>query len=520
MLMRRDSLFSGFLAALSGLALAAAFPKAGWDALAWVGLVPLLWAIRDKSPMGAARLGLVFGIFHFSALLYWVVIAMTRYGGLPAGLSILFLLLLSAVLAAYTALFCALVRLSAPSPGFFFVAVPAAWVGVEFLRMYLFTGFPWCSLGHALYRRIFVIQIADLGGVPLLSGLAAAVNAAIFLALAAALKAGVNGRAVSRRSAALALGAAGVLVAATLCYGRFTVDAVDKEAAAAQHVAVAAIQGNIDQAVKWDPAYQAATMQKYLSLTRYAAWRGAKLAVWPESAMPFHFLEETLYTGEVFDLAHRTGLYLLAGSPFCEPDLGRWRCTNRAYFLSPGARVLGSYDKAHLVPWGEYVPLKSWMPFIGKLTQEVGDFSPGEPGVVLSGGGMRIGVGICYEIIFPVLCRKQFRAGANLLATITNDAWYDRSSAPYQHFAMAVFRAVENKRSLVRAANTGISGFVDPVGRVISPTGLFVDAAPVAPLPLMGRLTLYTRQGDFFAISCLILTLLLVLLGFKKRLDS
>lgn len=517
----RPDFVSWFLAALSGLMLAAAFPRTGWDFLAWVALVPLFLAISGKTPIQAARLGLVFGVAHFSCVVYWVVIAMTVYGGVPKVLALAILVMMSAVLGVYPAVFCLAVRFCAKGPALFLVAAPAAWTALEFVRLHFLTGFPWCSVGHAFYARTSLIQIADITGVYGLSFLAVFTNTALFLAFRAFRRLPAFGFKVSFGAALFGLGAALVLLAAVLGYGKVRISDTDSLAAKAPKIRVAVIQGNIDQALKWEPGLQAATVSKYDALTRLASRKKPDIVIWPESAMPFHFLNEGVYTNRVLELVRQTGAALLAGSPFCEPDgAGGWRCFNRAYLVSADGSVTGHYDKVHLVPWGEYVPLKKWMPFIDKLTQEVGDFQPGQPGRVLDAGRAKIGLGICYEIIFPALSRKQVENGANLLATMTNDAWYDRSSAAYQHFAMAAFRAVENKRALARAANTGISGFVDPSGRILGTTALFTDAAEVETLPLLEASTVYNSVGDLFSWLCAIASLFLILLGFKKSLNS
>ncbi len=183
----------------------------------------------------------------------------------------------------------------------------------------------------------------------------------------------------------------------------------------------------------------------------------------------------------------------------------------------PDGTVSGKYDKTHLVPFGEYVPIKRWLPFIGKMVEGVGDFKPGKIGHTIKWGTYRLGVQICYEIIFPNLARAMVKNNAALIVNITNDAWYGRSSAPYQHFSMAVFRAVENRRSLVRAANTGISGFIDPAGRIKGKTQLFQEDVMARSMPIITLKSFYTRFGDVFAVMCLISALCILMLNFAKR---
>ena len=175
---------------------------------------------------------------------------------------------------------------------------------------------------------------------------------------------------------------------------------------------------------------------------------------------------------------------------------------NSAFLVDPAGRIGPRYDKAHLVPFGEYVPLRRWLPFVGKLVAQVGDFEAGPPGQVVKWKDHRIAPLICYEAIFPALTRAAVRNGADLLVNLTNDAWYGRTSAPYQHLSLCVFRAVESRRSFVRAANTGISGFIDPTGRITSPTDLFVDAVVSHDVPALSVSSIYTRIGNLFVWLC------------------
>ena len=189
---------------------------------------------------------------------------------------------------------------------------------------------------------------------------------------------------------------------------------------------------------------------------------------------------------------------------------------NSAYLISPGTKNISKYDKAHLVPYGEYVPFKKWLPFLGKLVAQVGDFRPGKPGKTLPWKNNALGVQICYEIIFPGLSRAMVKNDAVLLINITNDAWFGKTSGPYQHFSITIFRAVENRRALARAANTGISGFIDPVGRILASTPLLEEDAVTRTLPLIHKKTFYTHFGDLLALACLAGTMFVILFEFGK----
>jgi len=266
---------------------------------------------------------------------------------------------------------------------------------------------------------------------------------------------------------------------------------------------VAVIQGNIEQSQKWDRAFQTKTIDTYTRLSLSTRAQKPELIVWPESAAPFYFLAEVPPTRKVMQAVTEAGAHFLIGAPSFELRGKQADYFNSAYLVGPGGEVLGKYDKAHLVPYGEYTPFKEYLPFLGKIVEHVGDFKPGIKGRTLDMQGRKLGIQICYEIIFPALARAMVQNGAGLLITITNDAWYGTTAGPYQHFSLAVLRAVENRRALARAANTGISGFVDPAGRVIDSTPLMEEAAVVQELPLLDTETVYTRIGDVFGAACL-----------------
>lgn len=274
-----------------------------------------------------------------------------------------------------------------------------------------------------------------------------------------------------------------------------------------QELKVALVQGNIDQALKWDPSMQAATVEQYRRLSLEAAKDAPALIVWPETAVPFFLRYEPVLLGRVLDIAAETGSYLLVGSPDAEPPAAagsETRYRNSAFLISPKRELLSRYDKMHMVPFGEYIPLKSLLFFVNKLAYGIGDFEGGRTYTVLNIPGGRFGATICYEAIFPDQVRRYVQDGAEFLVNITNDAWFGRSAAPAQHLAMAVLRAVENRRYLVRAANTGISAIVDPNGRIVRASDIFVPAVMTDRIRVERTQTFYTRYGDLFAWICVV----------------
>ena len=281
-------------------------------------------------------------------------------------------------------------------------------------------------------------------------------------------------------------------------------------------VSVGFVQGNVAQSEKWDPARQEEILSRYLRLSRRAAERGARLIVWPEAAVPF-FLEQDPRRSRIVDLARDTGAWLLVGAPGFRRTADGFRQLNQAWLIGPDQGLVGWYDKIQLVPFGEYVPFGFLLSWVNKAVEAVGEFDRGRDAVVFSGlpvGGrpVRFGVLICYEGIFPGLTRRFVAGGADFLLNISNDAWYGRTSAPYQHLAMASLRAVENRVPLVRATNTGISAFVEPTGRIVGRTPLFEESIAVRDVTLRPGSSLYARWGNWFLWFCgLVLAVAVVL---------
>ena len=504
------------LAAISGLLLTGAFPKIGFDWLIWFALLPLLYALKNMPAWAAFRMGFVTGLIHFLTLLYWLVPVMRTYGYLPAYLSITVLCLFAAVLALFIALFSAVLAAFGKTPVRSLIMIPIGWVALEYLRTFIFSGFPWELLGYSQFNRLQLIQISDIFGVYGLSALIAFTNATLFISLLHFTKRRWQDSNISNR---LAVGSIIVLMAAfglTLLYGHWRLNDVTKRMTASPKARVAVIQGNIDQAIKWNPAFQIDTVEKYNRLSASIIEQHPDLIVWPESATPFFFLYDIKPSELVFEGIHQTAKDYLIGSPSFVRQNDVAKYFNSAYLISPQSKTMGKYDKTHLVPYGEYVPFKKWLPFLGKIVAQVGDFEAGAIGNTLQWKDQKIGVQICYEIIFPGLSRAMARNNASLLINITNDAWFGTTSGPYQHFSMAVFRAVENKRSLARAANTGISGFIDPAGRILTATALLEEAAVVRSIPLLKEKTVYTIIGDLFARLCMAVVVLAALLNIGR----
>lgn len=481
-------------AALSGILLALAFPRPNFSIFAWFALVPLLLACGKKKPKEAFKIGFIGGVVAYSAILYWINIVVTTYGRLPWVVSIPIFLLLVGYLSLYMGAATYLTRRLEDAGIEPLLSFPLIWTALEFLRSFLLTGFPWASLGHSQFRVLPLVQMADITGVYGLSFLIALSNVVLYRMLKAVVA--KEPLQYPTRSAFLFLG----LLLLALVYGIIRLNGGSSE----RQLKVALIQGNIDQDIKWDPAYQEMTVAAYERLTREAAASGADLVVWPESATPFFFQEDNPLSARVKGLAKEIRSFLVFGSPAYETVNQRVRYLNSAFLVSPTGEVLGRSDKIHLVPFGEYVPLATFLPFVSKMVQGIGDFSPGERPVPLNTGKGQMGVLVCFEGIFPGLAREYVREGSRLLVNITNDAWFGRSSAPYQHLSMIVFRAVENRVPVIRAANTGITSIIDSRGHIRGMTPIFKEAVLTGEVQLGGSGTIYGRIGDLFAWSCVV----------------
>ncbi len=505
------------LAILSGLLLTGSFPNINMDWLAWFALVPLLTALTSSSDSDKGNLkesfylGFVTGLVHYLTLIYWIAHTMKIYGYLPLYICIPVLFLFASYLALYSAIFSMLISIPCSSPVTCFFMLPVLWVSLEYIRSFLFSGFPWELIGYSQFNHLHLIQISDIFGVYGVSFLIALSNGTLFFIWLYLKKMEWQGIAVTKRFVQVIVSFFILILGSVWFYGEWRINTAEKLISNSPSLKVSVVQGNIDQTIKWDPEFQYVTTKKYIDLSLSVKKDNPDLIVWTETATPFYFLYNLKMTQMVKEGIKETGTHFLIGSPyFTQREKDKIDYYNSAYLIKPDGEVTGKYDKAHLVPFGEYVPLKKWLPFIGKMVEQVGDFIPGKEGETIDAEFQRsgnkekikLGIQICYEIIFPNLSRMMAKNDAGLLINITNDAWYGRTGAPYQHFSMAIFRAVENKRTLIRSANTGISGFISPVGKVIASTQLFEDAVIIRDVPVIQSKTIYTRFGDWFSVLC------------------
>ncbi|MBN2418865.1 MAG: apolipoprotein N-acyltransferase [Deltaproteobacteria bacterium] len=495
------------LALLSGLLMSVSFPPLKTDWFIWFSIIPLLMAIEDTSPAEAFRLGIIAGLSHYLSLIYWIINVLSTYGGLNFVISAFILLLLCLYLSLYIGLFSFLTTLFSRSKIkiFFFAGI---WVSMEFLRGLLLTGFPWGLLGYSQYNRLELAQIADITGVYGISFIIVAFNVLFFQLI-------LNNRQIFKNKYLISEGMILLLIAfASVCYGHNRLIKYRTHKPDTPKINVAVIQGNIDQAVKWDEEFREETVEKYIRLTRRSYHTQPDIIIWPETAVPFFFQDENPLSKKISDLARESDAHLIFGSPAYREESGRILYYNSAWCISPDGSINGQYNKNHLVPFGEYVPLHNLLPFIYRLVPAAGDFSRGDSIDPILLDDISSGILICYEVIFPTIARGQVIKGAGILINITNDAWFGISSAPYQHLFISVFRAIENRRPLIRSANTGISAIISATGEVVLQGDLLTEEVLTGKItPGKDLFSFYSSFGDIFATGILFLCLINISIG-------
>lgn len=497
------------LSITSGILITLGFPLFNLYPLAWVSLVPLLISLRDKGIKDSFRLGILTGMTYYLGTIYWVYHSMYVYGYLPLYVSILILLLLCLYLSVYVGLFSMIFNyISGRSEIPAMLTAPVIWVTMEYIRTYALTGYPWALIGYTQYTFLPVIQIADMTGVYGVSFLILSVNGAVFDLTRECM----TGTPASKKRIASEIIIMLILIGGSVLYGLEKLD--DKNSR--DTVRISVLQGNIPQDKKWDAGFQRDVIETYKKLSKKVSAYKPDLVVWPETAVPFIYGRDKYLTEEISEFQRQYDNYLLFGAITAKENS---RLANSAVLMSPDGTISSVYDKMHLVPYGEYVPLRRFLPFIDKLTVVTGDFATGKTPVVMETPFAKIGNLICYEIIFPGLVRKFVENGANLLVTITNDAWFGRTSAPDQHFSKAVFRAVENRVPVARAANTGISGFIDSRGRILDKSSIFIEESLTGDVAIGNERSLYTQYGDVFAYLCIVSTVCLAAVRFYVSRD-
>ena len=431
--------------------------------------------------------GWFFGTVYFLVLLRWLDFTFRTYSAIPWPVTWAPTLALAGYCGLYVGAFAAAVSwLARRSPAWALGASPFLWVGGEWVRGHLFGGFPWGLLGYSQYLSLPVIQIAELGGVYAISFLIVAANAALAGCLV-----------LSRPRALGGVALAGAMLVSTIAFGFSRLSAPLPPG----EVKVAIMQPSIEQPLKFEPSHAATTFGIYLALTRRAGAERPDLIVWPETALPTVLRRDPELVRTLGSLSGAVRAPLLVGS--IDVDGSTPPKPRNSAFLLTEQGIVGRYDKIRLVPFGEFVPLSGLIGFVRGWAEFIAELEPGSRASVFSGPPAPFAVVICYEGIFPELVRELVRGGARLIVNMTNDAWFGRTSGPWQHLAMYPFRAVEHRVAIVRAANTGVSAFIAPTGQIVQSTALYERTTLTERMPLRTRDTVYARFGDWLAYLAL-----------------
>ncbi len=520
---------------LSSLLQVLIFPLPELYVLSWVAFAPLIVALLRARPVGvleidgsvdlqAAKPGQAFllaytsGIVWYAGTCYWIYNTMHEFGGLSTPLALLALFLFCLYLGLYHGLFGLLLSLTV-GPGRdkrrALVATPFLWVAVELART-LVTGFPWNLLGTAQVDNISLSRITTWTGVYGVSFEIMLVNVAVAAAFLVPRK---------KRSTLLM---ASLAAAAVLQAGRL----VEAPAFPTDHTALL-VQENIPVDATWTRDRFERTLRELADLSVKAASNSSAapasspskvdLIVWPESPAPF-FTNDPLFRDPVSEMARESHTWVVTGgigsTSVMQGGKSASQVFNSAALISPSGDWTARYDKVHLVPFGEYLPFPRLFAFAGGLTKEVGEFQSGASRAPLDAGGIRLGVFICYESVFPGEVREFAQQGAQVLVNLSNDGWYGDSGAYAQHLNQTRMRAIENDRWLLSATNTGVTASIDPYGRTVARLPRKERGALVAPYALTSVTTFYTRHGDWFAWLCAIISVVALVTRFGLRIKK
>jgi len=483
------------LCALAGVLMTLSFPTYHMGFLGFVCLVPLLHALVGNRTEPFFSLGLIMGLVLYASTFFWVA-----WATLPGALAAIGLL--AVFLAIFTLIYGFMVRRGGALALW---AFPFFWTAQEYIRSVGQLGFPWTSLCYSQSRYLPLIQWASLAGPYAISFWLVSINVLIYWVL----------RNFTRRWFLLFLIVP--LIVVPYLHGK----SVIPEKKLDGDLRVALVQPNMGPDVKWDSRFIDRNIEVLLRMTRQTVPQQPDLVIWPETATPCYLVRQRKHFIKVRDLVDETGLFLLTGSPdyaYIE-ERDEYQYFNSAFFFAPDRREIQRYSKMQLVPFSEKIPYDEKISLLRKINMGEADFTPGQDWTIFQHPKADFAVLICFESIFPQLAREFQERGADILVIITNDGWFGRTPAPFQHAAIAIFRAIENRVSIARCANTGVSLIIDPFGRVGHETPIFEEQTVVADLPLWNQSTFYQRHGEWAGPACCLIAVAMLLMAVLRRKD-
>jgi apolipoprotein N-acyltransferase len=493
------------LALASGVALALSFPDYNLSLLAWLSVGMLILASAGARPVEAPLYGFLHGLVFYPVCLPWIDTVMQQYGSVDPWSSAGIVGLIGfAGGIIWSSFSWAITMTSRRRPVLACALAPFLWVTLEFTRTHLpYIGFPWNLTGYAASRSLALLQLTPVTGIYGLSFLIAAYSSVIAYAIL------VHSRRAWRTALVVTVALLLLVVG-----GRYLIPV------ATPHHIAHLVQTNFPQSEHYPPNWleiHASELNQLEQISVEAAKKTPGLIVWPEVPAPFS-MQDPAFALRAQRIARESGDYFLVGVVDWRRNAqGQWDASNSSTLLDPTGRRVFTYDKIHLVPFGEYVPLRQWIKFAGRLTADIADFTPGKEYRIGQLPGGRFGIFICYEAIFPDEIRRFARGGAELLINVSNDGWFGRSAAPAQHLMMSRVRAAESRRWLLRDTNNGFTVVVDPYGRFVASLPPDIRGQLDAPYDFRSDLTLYARLGDWFAWLCVIASCMLITICLWKQ---
>ncbi len=494
-----------YLVTLSAILFSSAFPPSPLGFAAYFCLVPLIMALEDKNPASAFTMGYLFGLISNSLLLFWVGWATVL--GTVATLGLLCL---------YNAFLCwfySQLRRRWVAGSLFLW--PFLWVAMEYVRSLTEMSFPWLNLSYTQTYYLQLIQYASLWGNYAVTFWILWLNLVVYILVKNAWR------------WKMAVPAFALLIILPYVYG----SVVMSEKTQGEEIRIALLQGNIEPKIKWDDRFLDYNMQTYVEMSREAAKKQVDMIIWPETAAPCYLAADSFYLTLVQATCDELNIPLLVGTnDYQVGPKGKLRYYNSAFLFTPLKDHPDVYNKIHLVPFSEKLPYEQVHHISDRIQLGQSDFSNGEDFTIFQVPQGRFATLICFESVYPGLVRNFVNLGAEFLVNITNDGWFGKTHGPFQHARIAVFRAIENRMAMARCANTGVSMFVDPYGRVSGATRIFVRTTVIGEIPVKRAEgdspaggTFYARYGDWFAIGCFLVSftaLALAILGKSSKRGS
>jgi apolipoprotein N-acyltransferase len=488
-----------FLFISSAFLMSLAYPPLPFGFVIYFALVPLIFALEDKGLSDAFKIGYLFGLVSNILLLFWI-----GWATVPGAVAAIVLLCLYT---AFLTWFYVLIQKKWGTNALFFL--PFLWVGMEYVRSLTEISFPWLNLAYTQTYYLNLIQYVSFTGNYAVSFWIVCLNLIIYLIIK------------HKKRISLAISLFAILIILPYIYGwhesRVTRSAMS-EKIEKENIKIALLQGSIEPEVKWDERFLDYNIQTFVHMSEEVAKGDVDLILWPETAAPCYLASESLYMDKVQATSDSLNVPLLVGTNDYEANQeGRFLYYNSAFLFKPKGRYPQVYNKIHLVPFSEKIPYDEKLHISDKVQLGQSDFSSGKELTIFHIPKGRFATLICFESVYPALVRSFVKRGTDFLVNITNDAWFGKTHGPFQHARIAVFRAIENRISIARCANTGISMFIDPFGRVKDATKIFVRTTVIDQIPFRLEETFYTKHGDWFAQGCFLVSFFLILASLIKR---